>query len=143
MLRKVEMVMPDLRAKLGHFGEQAAAAHLLRQGYELLERNWRGPSRAQGGPGGELDLVLRDGAALVFVEVRTRRIAGPQPGNAVAEESVGPLKQRRLIALAYAYLEAMAVAANTPWRIDVVAIDVDRAGRIARLQHIRDAVEEI
>jgi putative endonuclease len=131
--------MPDLRKNLGDFGEQAAAAHLIRQGYELLARKWRGPARARGGPGGELDLVLRDGATLVFVEVRTRRQHG---GQGSAEESVGPLKQARLIALAYAYLEAAAVPPDTPWRIDVVALDIDRAGRIAGLRHIRDAIEE-
>ena len=134
--------MPDLRKRLGDFGEQAATAHLVRQGYELLARNWRGPARAQGGPGGELDLVLRDGATLVFVEVRTRRSAGEGQGSMSPEESVGPSKRARLIALAYAYLEATAAPAETPWRIDVVALDVDRAGRIAGLRHIRDAVEE-
>jgi putative endonuclease len=77
---------------------------------------------------------------LVFVEVRTRRHPGGGPGS--AEESVGPHKQARLIALAYAYLEAAAVPPDTPWRIDVIALDVDRAGRIAGLRHIRDAVEE-
>jgi len=134
--------MPDLRTKLGHFGEQAAAAYLIRQGYELLERNWRGPTRAQGGPGGELDLILRDGATLVFVEVRTRRNAKVGQNSASAEESVGPNKRARLIALAYAYLEATGVPTDTPWRIDVVALDIDRAGRIAGLRHIRDAIEE-
>ncbi len=122
--------MPDLRKKLGDFGEQAAAAHLIRRGYTLLECKWRGS-------GGEIDLVMREGAELVFVEVRTRRgVAG------LAEESVGPAKQTRLIALAYTYLEAVALPEDTAWRIDVVAIDVDRAGRIARLEHIRDAIEE-
>lgn len=129
--------MSDRRKKLGDFGEQAAAAHLLRQGYKLLARKWRNHDRDLGGAGGELDLVLRDGATLVFVEVRTRRsLAG-------AEESVGPNKQARLIALAYAYLSAAAVPADTPWRIDVIALEVDRGGRIAGLRHIRDAVEEM
>jgi putative endonuclease len=123
-------MMPDLRKKLGDFGEQAAAAHLIKQGYTLLARKWRGP-------GGELDLVMRDGAELVFIEVRTRRDAA-----GMAEESVGPAKQARLIALAYTYLEAAALPGDIAWRIDVVALDVDRAGRIARLEHIRDAVEE-
>src|SRR5262245_38457909 len=122
------MVMPDLRKKLGDFGEQAAAAYLIRQGYQLLARNWRGP-------GGELDLVRRDGATVVFVEVRTRRNRDGGTGSAGAEESVGPSKQARLIALAYAYLEATAAPADTLWRIDVVALDVDRAGRIAGLRH--------
>src|SRR5262245_17073989 len=123
--------MADLRKKLGDFGEQAAAAHLIRQGYELIARKWRGP-------GGELDLVMRDGDGLVLVEVRTRGCDAAR----VAEESVGRTKQARLIALAYAYLEAAGVPADTPWRIDVIALDIDRSGRIARLSHIRDAVEE-
>jgi putative endonuclease len=127
----VVKIMPDIRKKLGDFGEQAAAAHLVKQGYTLLARKWRAP-------GGELDLVLRDGAALVFVEVRTRR--GPA---GAAEESVGRGKRSRLAALAYAYIEAADVPADTPWRIDVVALDVDRAGRVARIEHIRDAVEEV
>jgi putative endonuclease len=122
--------MPDIRKKLGDFGEQAAATYLIRQGYALLARQWRGP-------GGELDLVMREGAELVFVEVRTRRGAA-----GLAEESIGRAKQARLIALAYAYLEAAALPEDIVWRIDVVALDVDRAGRIARLEHIRDAIEE-
>ena len=125
--------MPDIRKKLGDFGEQAAATHLIRQGYTLLACKWRGP-------GGELDLVMREGAELVFVEVRTRRGMAGMAG--MAEESIGPAKQARLIALAYTYLEAAALPENTAWRIDVVALDVDRAGRIARLEHIRDAIEE-
>jgi putative endonuclease len=103
---------------------------LIKQGYKLLARKWRGP-------GGELDLVLRDGATVVFVEVRTRR--GPA---GAAEESVGRGKRARLAALAYAYIEATEVPADVPWRIDVVALDIDSTGRIARLAHIRDAVEE-
>jgi putative endonuclease len=123
--------MPDRRKKLGDFGEQAAAAHLIRQGYTLVARKWRCAA-------GEIDLLMRDGAMLVVVEVRTRR--GGAPG--LAEESVSPSKQARLVALAYAYLEASGIPENNAWRIDVVALDIDRAGRIARLHHIRDAVEE-
>lgn len=118
------------RRQLGNFGEQAAAGYLARQGYTILERQWRGP-------GGELDLVARDGAVLVFVEVRTRR--GDTSG--AAEESVGRAKQARLVNLAYAYLEAHALAPETEWRIDVVAVAVDHGGRVARLSHIPYAVE--
>jgi putative endonuclease len=127
---KSQIDMPDLRKKLGDFGEQVAATHLLKQGYALLARKWRGA-------GGELDLVLREGATFVFVEVRTRR--GPA---GMAEESIGRVKRDRLTALAYAYIEAAGVPDDTPWRIDVVALDIDSTGRIARLAHIRDAVEE-
>lgn len=122
--------MPHTRSKLGDFGEQVAHGYLLRQGYTLVARKWRCAL-------GELDLIMRDGATLVFVEVRTRRGAAGD-----AEASVGPAKRARLGALAYTYLEAHPLPAAAPWRIDVVAVDVDRAGRVARVNHIRDAVEE-
>ncbi|MEO7908920.1 MAG: YraN family protein [Roseiflexaceae bacterium] len=123
--------MPDLRKSLGDFGEQAAAAHLIKRGYTLLARKWRCPT-------GEIDLLMRDGSTLVFVEVRTRRA----DFLGMAEESVGRTKRAKLIALAYTYLEAANAPDDLVWRIDVVALNIDRAGRVAKLQHIRDAVEE-
>jgi putative endonuclease len=124
--------MPDRRKKLGDFGERVATAHLIRQGYALIGRQWRCAA-------GEIDLLMRDGATLVFVEVRTRR--GEQAG--AAEESVGRRKQARLSALAYTYLEECGTPADQPWRIDVVAVDVDHSGRVAGVRHIRDAIEEV
>jgi putative endonuclease len=123
--------MSDLRKKLGDFGEQVALAHLTRQGYRLVARQWRCPA-------GEIDLLMRDGATLVFVEVRTRR--GDSAG--VAAESVGPTKRARLSALAYTYLEQAGAQPDAPWRIDVVAVSVERSGRVGQVRHIRDAVEE-
>jgi putative endonuclease len=123
--------MPHIRTKLGDFGEQVALAHLTSRGMVLVEQKWRCSS-------GEIDLIMRDSAALVFVEVRTRRAA---PG--AAAESVDRRKQERLIALAYAYLDTHETPPDTDWRIDVIAIDVDRSGAIARLTHICDAVEEM
>ena len=98
--------MPDLRKNLGDFGEQAAAAHLMKRGYALIARKWRCPA-------GEIDLLMRDGPTLVFVEVRTRR--GDRLGT--AEELVGRAKQTKLIALAYAYLEIV----GAPDQIKLVA----------------------
>ena len=86
----------------------------------------------------EPPLVLRDGAELVFVEVRTRR--GGSPG--LAAESVGPAKRARLAALAAAYLEAHAIPPDTPWRIDVVTVALDAAGRLTGIEHIPHAVEQ-
>jgi putative endonuclease len=57
--------MTTQRQRLGTYGEQVAAQHLVQAGMVLLDRNWRGS-------GGELDLVLRDGRTLVICEVKTR-----------------------------------------------------------------------
>lgn len=122
--------MPSARGALGRIGEERAAAHLACSGYSLIARNWRCPI-------GEIDLVARQGDQLVFVEVKTRRGEAWPP-----EEGVGAAKARRLIALAYAYLEATGAGPATPWRIDVIAIELDAAGRLARLEQIEHAVEE-
>ncbi|MFO7167255.1 MAG: YraN family protein [Chloroflexota bacterium] len=118
------------RKTLGEFGEAVAAAYLARNGHRIVARRWRCSY-------GEIDLVTQDGPELVFVEVRARRAAAP----GAAEESIGPHKRSRLARLAYSYLEAMECG-GTPWRIDVVAVDIDRGGRVARLTHIPSAVEE-
>ncbi len=76
---------------------------------------------------------------VVFVEVRTRRSRG---SGGAPEESITPIKQTRLIELAYIYLESYHMPDATPWRIDVITIEVDHTGRIARLNHIPHAVEQ-
>lgn len=50
---------------LGARGEDAAVAFLVRQGFEILERNWRCKM-------GEADIIADDNGCLVFVEVKTR-----------------------------------------------------------------------
>lgn len=119
----------DRRRALGTFGEAAAAAHLTRRGMPIVARNWRCNI-------GEIDLVAREGGQLVFVEVRSRR-AGP----VAPEETIGPAKARRLAALAQAYLQAADLPEQTPWRIDLIAVVVDAAGRLSRLSHIESAIE--
>ena len=106
--------LADRRA-LGERGEAWAAAHLQAHGCTVEARRWRPAGQ---GLQGEIDLVVRDGPTLVFVEVRTRR--GAAAGR--AEESVTPAKGRRLLALALAYLQAHDLPDATDWRIDVVAI---------------------
>jgi putative endonuclease len=99
------------RAQLGAAAEAAALAHLRAAGLELLARNVRYPF-------GELDLVMREGATLAFVEVRYR--AGAAFGGAAA--SVGPAKRRKLARAAQAWLGAHRAHASAPCRFDVVAV---------------------
>ncbi len=121
------MTKHDDRGGLGRHGEELAAQFLATRGYEILERNWRCAA-------GELDLVARDGPCLAFVEVRTRR--GQQLGS--PEESITLAKQARLITLAETYLQDHDWPG--PWRIDVVAVEMDTRGRLQRLDHYENAV---
>ena len=92
--------------------EQRALEFLHGAGLQLLERNWR--SRF-----GELDLVMRDGDVVVFVEVRYRR--DPRFGGSAA--SVGAAKRAKLTRAAQAFLQAHPRLASLPCRFDVVAFD--------------------
>lgn len=87
--------------------EQLAARFLETQGLKLLERNYR--SRF-----GEIDLIMRDGDTLIFVEVRLR--SRSHFGGAAA--SVDRRKQERLIATAQQYLAALPALPRC--RFDVV-----------------------
>jgi putative endonuclease len=95
---------------IGQAGEDAALLHLQTRGLSLVERNFRCK-------GGEIDLILRDGETLVFVEVRKR--ADADHGGAAA--SITPRKQARLIIAAQVFLQRYRMP--PPCRFDVVAID--------------------
>ena len=99
------------RRQLGQDAEDAALAHLQAQGLRLLARNVRYPF-------GEVDLVLRDGATVVFTEVRFRRSA--LFGGATA--SVDAAKRRKLVRASQAWLKAHRELAQAPCRFDVVAV---------------------
>lgn len=102
--------MTAQRRAYGAAGEARAAAWYVERGYEVVERNWRCSE-------GELDLVVRRGADLVFVEVKARRT----DRFGTPAEAVTPAKQRRLRRLASRYLEITGVHPSS-LRFDVVAI---------------------
>jgi putative endonuclease len=119
--------MKGVRKKLGQFGENLAADYLERRGYVIRQRNYRCPV-------GEMDIVAEDGACLVFVEVRTRR--GREYGT--PEESITAAKQVKLVEVAQTYLQEHHWPGD--WRIDVVAIELTRGGRLERVTVIQNAV---
>lgn len=118
------------RQSTGILGEKLAADFLVKRGYQILETNFRCPE-------GETDIVARDGDCLVFIEVRTK--SGRQFGT--PEESITAVKKRRLRAVASRYLEGLPSYPQL-WRIDVVAIELDRSGKPRRIELIKNAVEE-
>ena len=82
------------RKNKGAWGEDRAAEFLAREGYRILERNYRCPL-------GEMDIIAREGRTVVFVEVKTRSSERFGPPHA----AIGPQKQRRMTAIALYYLK--------------------------------------
>jgi len=118
------------RRDTGILGEKLARDFLVRQGYRIIESNYRGPE-------GEIDIVARHEDYLVFIEVRTKKsLAFGSP-----EESITPAKKEKIKATAFRYQQTHD---NLPplWRIDVVAIELDRKGRLSRIELIENAVSD-
>lgn len=118
----------DDRKELGQRGEQLAMEYLRSREMVVLDRNWR--PRGQG-VRGELDLVVRDGDALVIVEVKTRRSLAY--GSPV--ESITTRKMRTLRSLALAWLEHRSIHAPR-LRFDVIAVTIPPAGQPV-IEHLR------
>ncbi len=121
--------MADTRKLMGAFGERAAKEYLKKRGYKILETNFRCAL-------GEIDIVAWEGDSLVFVEVRTRR----SQTFGTPEESITAAKKARLIRLAQSYVQGHRDS-SSPWRIDIVAIEIDQGGKISRIDLIQNAVD--
>ena len=98
----------------GNFIETQASAYLIREGYQILARNYAYQ-------GGELDIVARDNRTLVFVEVKS--VWNNQEGNPAAR--VNTLKQKKIWQTACHFLATQNAIApkgfDTPCRFDVLS----------------------
>ena len=108
--------MGDTRRLVGSTGEDAVVVWYEAAGYSVVDRNWR--VRA-----GELDVIVRRGAVLVFCEVKTRRSnAFDTPAEAVTAR-----KQARIRSLAAQWLAANRVGARE-LRFDVAGVEPNGRG---------------
>lgn len=117
----------DLRHHLGREGERLAREHLERLGCTVIAANHR--TRW-----GELDLVVQDGDAIVFVEVKTRR-AGGAPFDAL---HAGKQQQVRRMAAAWLH-EVRDRPHARELRFDAIGVVIDARGRLVRLDHLEAA----
>ncbi|BEU87666.1 YraN family protein [Selenomonas sp. TAMA-11512] len=117
--------------EIGNRGERLAAQYLERQGFRILERQYRTRT-------GEIDLIARQGAVLVFVEVKTRHPSGYGRGA----QSVDRKKQERIARTALIYAQKMGTL-HSSMRFDVIEIHL--AGETDRdsvsISHYENAFE--
>ena len=121
--------MTTPRGRLGQWGESHARRYLEGKGYTVSATNYRCRW-------GEVDIVARHGEEIVFIEVRTRRGAA----FGTPEESVTATKSQRLVATAQHYLGSNGLE-QSQWRVDLVSIHLDVAGKLLEVNHLENAVE--
>jgi putative endonuclease len=97
----------------GKEGEKIAAAYLKKNGYRIIETNFRCPI-------GEIDIVAKEKNDFVFVEVKTRKSID----LGYPEQAVGTRKQKKMSQLALWYLQERKIA-DTNARFDVVAVTLE------------------
>ncbi|MCR5676228.1 MAG: YraN family protein [Lachnospiraceae bacterium] len=107
--------------------EEMALEYLLRNGVRFVTRNFTCRS-------GEIDLIVRDGKYLVFVEVKYR--TGDRFGSAA--EAVSLRKQQRISRAAAFYLRRFGYSFDTPVRFDVITLNAP-PGEPVRIQWFQNA----
>jgi putative endonuclease len=110
----------------GKKGENLAVDFLLKNGYEILEQNWRHKQY-------EIDIIARKASVLVIAEVKTRT------GNFFGEpeEWVTTVKQNNLIKGAQAYIQQQDLDVEV--RFDIISIVLSPKGAPPKIHHIEDA----
>lgn len=110
--------------ELGQFGEEYALQYLRKKGLKVIDTNYRF-NRA------EVDIICKDGAEMVFVEVKTRNTAEiGEPWQAVTRK-----KQRQIIKCAHHYLVSKDIECES--RFDIISIVHNSYD--TRLEHLDDA----
>ncbi|HEX9885242.1 MAG TPA: YraN family protein [Longimicrobiales bacterium] len=112
--------------RVGRRFEATAERHLVGEGWEVVDRNVRFHRK-------EIDLVIRRGRTVAFVEVKGRR--GPSCGHPL--EAITSRKRREIELVARWWVEAHGVAGDE-FRFDAVSVTLDEDGR-DRVMHVPDA----
>lgn len=118
--------MPSALQRIGQRAEEKALRQLEKLGYRFVERHWTCRF-------GEIDLIMKDGQELVFVEVKMRSsTAYGHPEDMISFE-----KKRRLLKTALCYITDKGIE-DIFWRFDTMAITGD--GHQEDIQHFTDTI---
>jgi len=126
--------MLTAKREFGDLGEKIAKEYLEKQRYKIIDQNY---SKRWG----EIDLIAETPEKeLVFIEIKTR-----ETGNAFSvflpEDSVNFSKQQKIIKTAQTFLYENKYSEDTFWRIDVIAIEINKTTHETKIRHLKNAVE--
>lgn len=116
--------------EIGNIGEDIAVRFLKQKGYKILGVNVRTPL-------GEIDIVARKKAMMVFVEVKARATSSLGPPYL----NITKAKERHIINNALCYLKWRGLI-DSDWRIDVVSVKLNKNRELGSVELIENAVED-
>lgn len=124
--------------ELGNFGEKTARDYLKSKKYKILaqnfERKW-----ASGPGGGEIDIIAKKKDKIIFLEVK----AILEKEGFFPEDQVSQKKKRQLCKMAQIYLSENKIPFDTPYQIDIIAVEVSLDFKRAKIRHHENAIEDI
>jgi len=134
--------MQSQRQKIGQIGEDIATNYLKENGYKILDRNFKTKW-------GELDAIASKNKTIVFVEVKTLRVACSElrrtdrgrPSEFSPEDEITARKARQLRKMAQIYLSSKKLPLDIDQQIDVVAVEFNTLNDYA-IRHIKNAIED-
>lgn len=122
------------RRVFGDLGEKMAKEYLEKHGYKIIDQNYQKRW-------GEIDIIAESPEKeLVFIEIKTREANGA-PSVYLPEDAVNFSKQQKIIKTAQTFLYENKYEDEIFWRIDVIAIEINKISRIAKIRHLKNAVE--
>ena len=118
------------RRDTGILGEKLARDFLKKQGYRIIETNYRCPP-------GEIDIIAKHKDCLVFIEVRAKRsLEFGSPEESITRAEIGRLRT------AASHYRQTHDNLSPSWRIDVVAVELDQNGKPSRIELIDNAISD-
>ena len=117
--------------KVGQLGEDIAVKFLMKQGYEIIDRNFTQKC-------GELDIVAKNKGKVHFIEVKTVSCESfYRP-----EENVSPRKLKRMARAIQIYMAQKHVSYETDWQIDVITVILNHRNRTAKVEVLENIIIE-
>ena len=115
--------------KIGQLGEDVAVRFLMKQGYEIIDRNFTKKC-------GELDIVAKNKDKIHFVEVKTvscENLYRP-------EENVSPRKLKRMARAIQIYMVQKRVSYETDWQTDIITVILDPTNKTAKVNVLKNII---
>ena len=126
--------MPSQKRKFGDVGEKEAEEFLIKNGYKILDRNYRVKNL------GEIDLVAEKDNKLTFIEVKTRDVK--HETSFPIGFSINEKKRRNLKRICQIYLIGKGVSPNKNWQVDAVFVLVDLKRNSHSIEHLENILWE-